>query len=557
MTAALPIPARPTLSQRITRALGKLFAPFGVDPDQYHALLQSSVAMDFRSHGPLQRSGSSSETKNALKSAVALNVLFSSILAIVISFTASSFFYSVITLGYSMVMLAMLILMEFALVVISPEDFPILAHRPISSRTFMAVRFSNLMFYILILGLSLNIGPALLGLVCDDARDYFPLVYLAVAQLANIFVAAAVVAVYGLLMRFLNYERLKDIIAYCQILFAFVFFLGYQLIPRLLLSQNGAHVHSFSHNWAVFLPPTWFANMIQLAQGYWITPSIISASVGLVVLLLVLPLIFRAISLDYSDRLGRMITASSKKSSTHSHNHRSSSLLSLFIRDPQERAFFGFLAVMFRRNRRFKMQLFPQYGSIFALLVITALDLDNRSQINAASASLTTMAFSLGAAAVVALLPFSDEFAGAWIFQIAPIVDQASILRAIKKAAALFIFIPLVIFYFIFFQFFMTRRVTFELGAYGFLSGWLLFQIALFRFRDFPFTRKGEKAVPAKNYAFFMFIFPLMVVAFLFPIVFSQRPVVISTVLLLMAALNLILGRMNNRRFSKLKILPE
>jgi ABC-2 type transport system permease protein len=376
--------------------------------------------------------------------------------------------------------------------------------------------------------------------------------------LANIFVAAAVVAIYGLLMRWLNYERLKDVLAYCQILFAFIFFLGYQLIPRLFLQRNGVHVHHFPRWWGLVVPPTWFADMIELSQGHWSTAGFISAGVGVVVLLFVLPVIFRAVSLDYSENIGRMITASAKAPPPSAMGkRRSSGLLSRFISDPQERAFFGFLSIMFRRNRRFKMQLFPQFGSIFALLIIIALDHDNRSQINAASASLTTMAFSLGAAGLVALLPFSDEFAGAWIFHIAPIVDQASILRAVKKAAAAFIFLPLLVVYLILFQFFMPRREVLELGAYGFLSGWLLFQIVLFRFRDFPFSRRSEKAVPAKNYALFMFIFPLMVVAFVFPMMFSQRPVVITTILLLLAALNLLLGRFNNRSFASKKLVPE
>ncbi len=559
MTSVPYIMPRQTLVQRFTRALGRLLSHVGVDAEQYHTLLQASLTMDFRSSGPFSRGGAS-QTKNALKMAVALNLLFSSILAIIISMTAPSFYYSLITLGYCMTMLGMLILMEFALVVISPDDFPILAHRPISSRTFMAVRFSNLLFYVLVLGLSLNLGPAILGIFCDDSLWYFPLVYLGVSVVANLFVAAAVVAIYGLLMRWLNYERLKDVLAYCQIVFSFIFFLGYQLIPRLFLRSSGSHVEIVSHTWGYLFPPTWFADMIEIGQHHWSLPTFISAGFGLVVMLLILPGIFRAISLDYSERLGRMITASSKTVSSapvRALRRARARLLSFYVRDPQELAFFSFICAMFRRNRKFKMQLFPQFGSMFAMLLVVGFDRDNRSQITGMSACFTTMAFAVCAAALVALIPYSDEYAGSWIFQIAPLQKQDLILRAVKKAAAIYIFVPMLVLYVLVFQFFMPPVETLKLGIYGFLSGWLLFEIALFRFRDFPFSRKAEKAVPARQYALFMFIFPLMVVAFLIPMTIARSPVTIITFLALMAALNLLLGRFNNRRFAMRNLYVE
>jgi ABC-2 type transport system permease protein len=456
-------------------------------------------------------------------------------------------------------MLGMLILMEFALVVISPDDFPILAHRPISSRTFLAVRFSNLMFYILILGSSLSLGPAFCGLLSEGARWYFPLIYLAVSLLADLFVAASVVALYGLLIRWLNYERLKDVLMYCQIAFSFLIFLGYQFIPHFLITQNAGHVEMVSHKWGLLFPPVWFADMIELALGHITRAAVVSAALGLVVLLLILPVIFRAISLDYSDRLARMITVSGKPVASSAPVRRlwGSRLLSFFFPNQQERAFFAFISIMFRRNRRFKMQLLPQYGSMFAILVILALDRENHSQFTAMSASFTTMAFAMGAATLVALLPYSDEFAGAWVFHAAPLLRQDSILRAIKKAAAFYIFIPILVLYLFLFQFVMPRPITLKLGIYGFLSGWLLFEISLFQFHDFPFSRKIEKAVPTRQLTLVMFVFPLMIVAFLIPMLLAHSRIAILSVLALMAALNILLARFNRRRFSSRNLLPE
>ena len=58
--------------------------------------------------------------------------------------------------------------------------------------------------YILILGGSLNLIPAVLGLACTGSRWYFPFLYLAVSTCASLFVAGFIVALYGLSWARLN-----------------------------------------------------------------------------------------------------------------------------------------------------------------------------------------------------------------------------------------------------------------------------------------------------------------------------------------------------------------
>ena len=158
MSQVPPVILQESRSERATRALGRILSRWGVDALQYHWLLQASLKMDFRSTNPMHRR--SGGTRSALRSTVLVNLIFSGMMSLLLAWRFGTFFFAVIMLGYSMAMLAMMILTEFGLAVISPDDHLILAHRPISSRTFLAVRFSNLMFYVLILGLSLSIVPS-------------------------------------------------------------------------------------------------------------------------------------------------------------------------------------------------------------------------------------------------------------------------------------------------------------------------------------------------------------------------------------------------------------
>lgn len=542
---------------RVTRALGRLLSRWGVDAAQYHWLLQASLKMDFRSTNPLSRRGG--ETKSALRNTVLLNLVFSGLMSLLFAHMADTFFFAVILIGYAMAMLAMMILMEFGLAVVSPDDHLILAYRPISSRTFLAVRFSNLMFYVLILALSLSVVPALAGLMCRHSSWFFPAVFLPVSIGAAFFVAGAVVVVYGLLLRWFNYEKFKDVLVYCQIVFSFMFFFGYQLIPRLAGNLHGMDIEHLTRGWGVLFPSVWFAAMLELGLGHWSKAALLTGGAGVLLTCLALPALFKAISLDYSESIGRMMTRSSK-SKTARFNHRRRNPLAggavrWFSRDVEERAFFSFVVTMFRRNRHLKLQLYPNFGVMIAMFVLAFVDQKHLSdpfsgQGNAGFAvGFTTLAFVFGAVAVVNLLPYSDEYAGGWLFQTAPLRNAESILKAIKKATYLFLFVPLLLLETTLFCFFWPPLHAFELGIYGFLLGSIAFQIALFQFQGFPFVNKPEKGTQSRQFTMVMMLISMFGVLFLLPLLLTPSQWMVGITCAFLVVLNSVLGVRNTRSF--------
>src|SRR5262249_605582 len=155
MNAQATISMEP-LGEKLTRMLGRWLSHWGVDAAQYHWLLQAALKMDFRSKNSVTGAAQTNATKSALIITVLVNLLFTLIISgSLLIGEPHTYFFTIILLGYAMVMIAMSILMEFGLVVISPEDFLILAPRPLSSRTFFAVKCSNLAFYVLVFCLSL------------------------------------------------------------------------------------------------------------------------------------------------------------------------------------------------------------------------------------------------------------------------------------------------------------------------------------------------------------------------------------------------------------------
>ncbi len=544
---------------RITRQLGRLLSRWGVDRDQYHWLLQASLRMDFRSKSVLRGHQDSSSTKSSLIMTGVMYGLFSVILALSLrAGNISTFFFAMVMFGYAMAMMALSILIEFGMAVISPDDFLILAHRPISSRTFFAVKCSNLLFYVLILDLSLTVAPALIGWTFKDAPWQFPLVYLSIAVLLGVFVAGVVTALYGLLLQRINYERFKDLLAWCQVVLSFIFFFGYQLIPRLVDRVHGLRIGNVPALVAA-LPPVWFASLNELGLGHFSWFAATLSLVALLIMGLLMPGLLRSVSLDYADRIGGMVSAAVTRGSKTQKQNRGSLLHRLeriATFNQEERALFSFLLKMLRRNRLLKLQLYPNFGIVIALFALAWLEHENLHDPFSGTrmgfaAIFPLMAFLFGSMGFAASLPYSDEHEGGWIFFTAPIAQPARFLKAIKKAVFLVFFLPLFLLNFGFLCLFWPVTHALAMSLYGLAIGLAAFQGMLFWFKEFPFSRMPEKGTQSKRMATVFVMMIAYAIFLMLPGLFSSYPRLLPGILALLLATTVFLGRLNNTAYAR------
>ncbi len=541
-----------------TRWIGLRLSRFGVDAPQYHFLLQASLKLDFRSAGSVLKPEHKSQTASALKFTLTMNLIFSVVMSLVmLAASRSTFVFSTMLLGYSMVMVAMSVLIEFGLAVISPDDFQVLAHRPISSRTFFAVKSSNLLFYVLLLGTSLNLVPALVGAAVRGSRWYFPIAYFLVASVATVFVAGAMVALYGLLLRTLRYERLKDLLVYAQIAFSFVFFFGFQLFPRLLGDVKAFTAQDIVRSWALAFPSVWFAGLVEVMLTNISAHTLELTALAAVVCVVIVPLALRNVSLDYSEQLGRIAASSSKAKTVAAVARRSAPgawFNRLLLRDSEERAFFHFFLRMFRRNRLLKLQILPNLGVAIAMMAVALLQGDKlKDPFQGLSFSMAAMfpviAFVFAGMGVTLALPYSDEYQGGWIFPVAPIGNRAKILTALKKVVMLLLFGPLFVINWIVFAYFWPWRHALGQSIYALVIGLLAFQLLLFMVGDFPFSRKLEKGAASKRVMFAFVIYGIVSFAVALPYLVATRPVWFFVLVAALFGISFLLGHFNNRRY--------
>ena len=547
-----------SFANRVTRWIGLQLSRFGVDAQQYHFLLQASLKLDFRSAGSVLKPEQQSRTASALKFTIIMNLVVSIVMSLaMLAASRSTFVFSTMLLGYSMVMVAMSVLIEFGLAVISPDDFQVLAHRPISSRTFFAVKSSNLLFYVLFLGTSLNLVPALVGVAVRGSQWHFPLAYFFVASVVTVFVAGSMVALYGLLLRTLRYERLKDLLVYAQIAFSFVFFFGFQLFPRLLGDVKAFTAQDVVHSGALAFPSVWFAGLLEVMLGNISAHTLVLTALAVIACVVVLPLALKNVSLDYSEQLAQIAASSSKAKRVATVTRRSGASVwfnRLLLRNPEERAFFYFFLRMFRRNRLLKLQILPNLGVAIAMMAVALLQGDKlKDPFAGLSFSMAAMfpviAFVFAGMGVTTALPYSDEYQGGWIFSVAPIGNRAKILTALKKVVVLLLFVPLFVINWIVFAYFWPWQHSLGQSVYALVIGLFAFQLLLFMVSDLPFSRKLEKGAASKRVVFVFVIYGVISFAVALPYLVATRPIWFFALIAALLGISLLLGHFNNRRY--------
>ena len=152
------------------KAVVALLAACGIEPRGFLALLRALVLMDLRG----QHFGRATATQphflvSPLFWVVGQCLFISALASLLLFCRVDVFFFAFANLALSMLLIASTLLVEFHEVVLDPQDLDVIGHRPIAPRTYAAARFANLLWYVALMYLALNLFPFLLGNGLPDA----------------------------------------------------------------------------------------------------------------------------------------------------------------------------------------------------------------------------------------------------------------------------------------------------------------------------------------------------------------------------------------------------
>ena len=280
----------------------------GADYAQWRVLSRVMLKTDLRSSSAMRAAGSPEKDGHTVPwGLLVMCAVYGIFLAVVTAAVPGVYLSASIALPMVSLLVAMTILIDFQSVVISPNDYEILAHQPISSRTYFLVKLTSILLYTGIIGALMG-GFATIVFLGEYG---LPVALGWIVALAGTvaWTSLAMVFVYALILRIFSPQRLRRVLSYLQLVMTMAIF-----VP-LILSVNlaGTLANMAEPPPAMLaLPTTWFANILPLAAGRWSATGAVAVFAALGSTAALFHLVGRRLSLSYAARLGVILTTSSK-----------------------------------------------------------------------------------------------------------------------------------------------------------------------------------------------------------------------------------------------------
>lgn len=399
-------------------------------------------------------------------------------------------------------------------VLFNKDEADILLHRPVNPKAMLWAKISVMVQVALWLALALNLIGLFVGIGVQDGGWLYPLAHAASTVLEAFFCTGVVVLTYQLCLRWFGRERLDGLMTMAQVFVSIFLIAGGQLLPRLMGGMTQATASHLDSWWLALLPPMWFASFDDALAGRGTLYSWSLAGLGIIVTGVILLFAFEKLSQSYETGLQKLSESAPTKPKKLRRRWINTLIqlppLSWWLRDPVTRASFLLTTAYMLRDREVKLRLYPGIVPVLILPIIFLFQ--SRTPGAGGGFGLTFAGCYLGLLPMLAqnILQYSQQWAAADLFRIAPLSGPGAICHGARKAVLLFLTLPLILLLFV---------IT--LGMHTSLSQLILFlpgllSIPIFALlpgllgKDVPLSQPPEDAKAANRG---MAMFGMMIVA--------------------------------------------
>jgi len=357
------------------------------------------------------------------------------------------FTFALVIHGMTFMVVGMAMTAEAGDVLFNAAENDVLRHRPIHPSTLLLAKSMNFLGFALALAAAINFFPIWFGLAARGARWWFPLVHLISVVLLGVFCAAAVVCVYGLVLRFFDRDKFDNFAVWSQVGMSIMFTFGFQALPRLMERFTSVSVESYAVYLAV-LPPAWFAAIDWAVAGSMQRPVAFAlASIGLAATALLAYVAIGRLAPAYGEGLARLAESRRRDDVPQQISPGAARVrnpvLRLWLRDPVERSVFRLTATYLRRDREVKLRLYPALAS---LLIVPLMALVNPSEgFRLMTPLLTAGLLSTLPSTALAQLRMSSHHLAADLFAAAPLRSPAPLFQGARKATIWYLLCPAIV----------------------------------------------------------------------------------------------------------------
>ena len=480
-----------------------LFVAAGVDFDQWRALTAVLLRLDFR-----LTSLGTAPARAERRAAVGLFLqfmfytLFGLLMTFFVAFGRDRFLAGTISMTVIMFIVGTAVLLDHNSAIASPADYGVLGFRPISSRTYFAVRLTNVLVYTWALTTTAAWMPIAALFVKYGAA--VGMAGILAFYACSTSTALTILASYAWMLRLAGPEAIRRALSYVQLVLSFTVYGGYFLMSRLVSRSVVASVTLPATPWLLLFPGTWFAAYLEIAAGRTGPMQVIPAAASVAALAALVSGLGGRLSLDYSERLGAMMSAGVARGRTPRSGLRREMGVWLF-RAGEARAVALLVRSQFRNDLRFRM-------GVLSILPLTLMYVYMGVRDGAVGDpfvshqgfSPVTIAVMMFPSMLKMHLTRSDSFRASWIFFSCP-SDRMKIVRASKNVLAAFFLVPYLIFLLAIFTYVAGNllHVMVHILVLGLLSH-LALQTTVLIDPELPFSRPAAKGQPSRTLFFFM-----------------------------------------------------
>src|SRR5699024_5204146 len=216
-----------------------------------------------------------------------------------------------------------------------------------------------------------------------------------------------------------------------------------QFIGRLFNFVDLENIEFSYKWWSYLLPPIWFSAPFELIlKGNKENSIVIYSLIALIIPILSI-IIYIKLMPVFESNLQKLNEASKPKVKKV---NISDFIAKLVCKTREEQAFYKFSTNMIKKERQFKLRVYPSLGMGFILPLIMPLAFssdDGLAGLQDSKMYFTIYLMSFGIAALPQVLQYSGDYKGAWIYKIIPIENTSYLCMQSLGAGVVNRFTPL------------------------------------------------------------------------------------------------------------------
>jgi hypothetical protein len=416
--------------------------------------------------------------------------LFGGLIAFLVWVSRDLLLVGTVGATYTAFIIGTAVILDHNSVISSPADYAILGFRPVSSRTYFAVKLTNILVYTTALTTVAAWLPILSAFLRHGLGVGIAMGLLIYAS--STATTLGIVVGYASVLRAVGPEAIERALSYLQVAMSFAVYGGQLLMSQVVSRSAFMSLAMPQTPWVLIYPGTWFGSYLELAAGDLSARAITLTLASIALLALMASRLGGRLSLDYSERLGAITAASRAREAPG----RRRGGKAVWFTAGEARAVALLVRSQFRSDQRFRMGvlgLIPFTLLYMFMGIRSGAVVDPFASTGGMRALPVTMAILTAPAMLRMHLTRSDAFRASWIFFTCP-GDRMQIARSSKDVLVAFFLIPYLLLVFGIYSYVVGHpgHVLVHLAFLG-LVGHFVLQVALLIDPALPFSKPMVK----------------------------------------------------------------